>query len=251
MSGRAAGFYAVRVKLKVLSFLVVAAAAVHTAAQAQQPAKQLPTVTTNGSAQFRVAPDLADLCFAVEIRNGDLAAARKEQAERATRVLAILRAAGITEAELQSSPVGITADYTDHRQETETIRFYRVAQTFCATLHDLKKVPDVTAEAVAAGVTGVQGVGLRTSQLRKYRDKARAQAVQAAKEKAIALAAELGAKVGSPYTITEGANQDWRSSTANAQNVSTGSDQSDDAAASFAPGTISVSANVTVTFVLE
>src|SRR5688572_4990739 len=103
---------------------------------AQQPV-QPPLVTTSGSALVRVVPDLADLSFEVEVRNIDLAVARKQQAERATKLLAALRAAGIAENELQSSQVQLTADYTDRRQETEKIRFYRVSQTISCTLHDV------------------------------------------------------------------------------------------------------------------
>ena len=237
------------------TFLLLVATAVVGNARAQLSTAARPTITTNGSAQVRVVPDLADLCFEVEIRGVNLAAARKEQAERVTKVLATLRTAGVTEAELQSSPVGITADYTDRRQETETVRFYRVSQTVCATLHDLNTVPDVTAGAVAAGATGVNGAGFRTSQLRKHRDEARAQAIRAAKEKATALANELGAKVGAPYTITEGANNDWRASTTNSVNAQvssmSGGGAADEGTPTFAPGTISISANVTVTFVLD
>ena len=50
----------------------------------------------------------------------------------------------------------------------------------------------------------MQAVRLRTSQLRKYRDEARAKAIRAAKEKAVALAGELGVKIGRPHSISEG-----------------------------------------------
>jgi len=222
---------------------------------AQQPASIPPLISTNGSAQIRVVPDLADLYFEVEVRNADLNAARKEQTERATKVLAALRAAGVAEAELQSSQVHIAPDYTDRRQETEKIKFYRVAQSVTCTLHDLKKVTDVTAAAVEAGATGIREASLRTSELRKYRDEARGKAVRAAKEKAIALATELGAKVGKPYTITEGYGDDWRPGSSNSGNFQTSATESNDAgegtASTFAPGTISISASVRISFLLE
>ena len=222
---------------------------------AQQPSAQPPLISTNGNAQIRVVPDLTDLYFEVEVRNADLAVARKQQAERFAKVLAALRAAGTAEGGLQSSQVQIAADYTDRRQETEKVRFFRVSQSICATLHDLKKVPDVTADAVVAGATGVRDASLRTSQLRKYRDEARAKAIRAAKEKADALATELGAKVGKPYSITEGSDYNWRltsNAISNSQTTATVDDQQGDGIApTFAPGTISVSASVTVAFILE
>lgn len=119
----------------------------------------------------------------------------------------------------------------------------------------MKKVPDVTADAVIAGATGVRDASLRSSQLRKYRDEARAKAIQAAKEKAIALATDLGAKVGKPYTITEGSDYGSRLSYSNSANFQTsgmgGEQPGDGITPTFAPGTISISANVNVSFVIE
>lgn len=237
------------------TLLLFAAAVAAPLMYGQQVAPLPPLVSTSGSAQIRVAPDLADLYFEVEVRDADLTAARKQQAERATKVLAALRAAGVAEAELQSSQVQIAPDYTDRRQETEKVNFYRVSQSISCTLHDLKKVSDVTVDAVVAGATGVRDANLRTSQLRKYRDEARAKAVRAAKEKATALAGELGAKIGKPYTITEGFDDGSRRSTSNSGNFqSSGLDSEpsgDGATSTFAPGTISISASVNVSFVLE
>lgn len=236
------------------TLLSIAAALIAPVVFAQQPASLPPLVSTTGSALIRVVPDLADLYFEVEIRDVDLTVARKRQADRATKVLAGLRAAGVVEAELQSSQVQITPDYADQHQETERLKFYRVSQSICCTLHDLKKVPDITADAVAAGATGVRDASLRTSQLRKHRDEARTMAIHAAKEKAGALATELGAKVGKPYTITEGAGYDLRSFN-NGNNIlvgaADGEQAGDGTSPTFAPGTISITASVSVSFVLE
>ena len=82
---------------------------------------------------------------------------------------------------------------------------------------------------------------LRTSKLRQYRDQARIQAVKAAKEKALALAGELGAKVGKAHSMTEGSHD-----------MSIGMGGGEGAAnPACEAGTISSSATVTVAFVLE
>jgi uncharacterized protein len=235
------------------TILVTAAILVEAAcAFAQQPAP--PLISTTGTAQIRVVPDLADLYFEVETRSADIAAARKEEGERATKILAALRAAEVAEADLKSSQVQISPDYNERGHDAAKLKFYRIWQSISCTIHDLKKVPDITADAVAAGATSVRETSLRTSQLRKYRDEARAKAVQAAKEKAIALANELGAHIGKPYTISEGSGFDWRASSnnASAQNVRTEvSGEDDNLSSTFAPGTISITANVSVSFLLE
>lgn len=239
----------------------VAGAAPMVLGQENVPCRAL--VSTTGSAEIRVVPDLADLVFEVEARNTDLTKARAEQADRMSRVLAVLRNGGIKDSELQTSQVEIVPHYENDNHgggpfsdgrpvESVAARFFGVSQYVSCTLHDVKKVANVTADAVTAGATGVQGARLRTSHLRKYRDQARSQAIRAAKEKAVALAGELGAKVGRPYSITEneyyGGSQMFNSAVYQRSASAGGSDSGE---STFAPGTISVNAHVSVSFMLE
>jgi uncharacterized protein YggE len=238
-------------RLTTIAALLVA---VSCPALAQQFASPPPLVTTHGSAEIRVVPDLADLQFEVGVRNVDLAAGRKEQADRTAKVLAALRAAGVADTELQSSQTQIVSVYPD-RREAEKVKYYTITQQICCTLHDVKAVPDVTASAVNAGASAVMPASLRTSQLRKYRDEARGKAIHAAKEKAVALAAELGSKVGKPFSISEGGYSDWRSNM-NGNNIVQVAATEDEGhgevnSPTFAAGTISISANITVAFLLE
>jgi uncharacterized protein YggE len=86
-------------------------------------------------------------------------------------------------------------------------------------------------------------------------------AIRAAKEKAVALAAELDMKVGKPFTITEsGGNYlpSYRSSGRgnafmNAQNsvASDANPAAEVVQGTFAPGQISIEANVSVVFELH
>ncbi|GDX12073.1 hypothetical protein LBMAG57_38450 [Verrucomicrobiota bacterium] len=229
---------------------------------AQQAAPEPPLVNTTGTAEIKVAPDLADLYFEVEVRHSDLATARKQQSERAAKVLAAIRALGVTEADLQAADISIIPNYTAHdreRAETAEVRFFTVSQRIEVTIKDVKKVPDFIAATAAAGATEARSVGLRTSQFRKHRDAARANAIKAAREKAVALASVLGSKVGKPYRIFEGAAP-WSSGSngfsppqipqgANAALT----EEPDDgpAGAAFAIGTISITATISVSFLLE
>ena len=236
------------------TLLMLLAVAAPTIVSAQQPGVLPPLVSTSGTAEIRVVPDLADLSFGVEVRHTDLKEARKQQVERAAKVLAVIRAAGVVEKDLQASQVEIRPNYTDKRQETETIQFYSVSQQITCTLHDVSKVTDVTAAVVTAGATSVEDASLRTSELRKYRDEARVKAIKAAKEKAIALATELGSVVGKPYAITEATYSNWGFSQSISNSMGQGggnSEPEDGAASTFAPGTISIEATINVSFLLQ
>lgn len=233
--------------LRHISFAILMAIA--STATAQQTASPPPLVSTSGNAVIQVVPDLVDIRFEVEIRNADLALARQQQSERAIKVLAALRAAGVAETELQSSHIQISPNYTEDRVETEKVRFYSVSQGISCTLRDLKRLPDLIAGAVTAGATSVERASFRTSELTRHRADARTKAIRAAKEKATALANELGAKVGKPYTITENA-PDWSGGiTANV--ISAPIFSQGGTSPTFAPGTIAVSETIHVSFILE
>jgi uncharacterized protein YggE len=214
-----------------------------------------PLVTTTGNAEVKVTPDLADLRFDIEVRNTNLKAGLAQQVERMTQLLATLKAAGIEEKDLQTSQVIINPIYQQEdqlRMETAKIAFYSISQTATCTLRDLKKITTLTAQAIDAGANRVGGVTLRTSKLRQYRDQARIQAVKAAKEKALALAGELGAKVGKAHSITEGTHDSPIYGYNMAQNVAMGGPGGGGGSGTaFEAGTISIEATVTVAFVLE
>lgn len=219
-----------------------------------QEAVSPPLVTTSGTAEIQVVPDLADLAFEVEVRDTDLAAARKQQAERMSKVLAAMRAAGIPETDLKTSQIQLEANFPNDReggQDLTKVRFYQVTQSIRLTVKEVQRVPEITAEAIQAGATRVFPVTLRTSQFRKYRDETRLKALRAAKEKAAALAAELGVQLGKPYSINEEPPSQVPRFSSGVNIVTSATATGEDGPAAFAPGTISVVAYVTAAFRLE
>ncbi len=214
-----------------------------------------PLVTTTGNSEVKVVPDLADLRFDIELRNTNLKTALAQEAEKMSQLVAALKAAGIGERDLQTSQVTINPVYQQENgtyAETAKIAFFSVSQTVGCTLRDIQKITAITTRAIDAGANRVSGVTLRTSRLRQYRDQARVMAVKAAKEKALALAGELGSKVGKPHSITEQSSEIPTLLLGNsfAQNAAAAPGDSGSNSA-FEPGTISISATVTVAFVLE
>jgi len=214
-----------------------------------------PLVTTTGNSEVKVVPDLADLRFDIELRNTNLKTALAQEAEKMSQLVAALKAAGIGERDLQTSQVTINPVYQQENgtyAETAKIAFFSVSQTVGCTLRDIQKITAITTRAIDAGANRVSGVTLRTSKLRQYRDQARVMAVKAAKEKALALAGELGSKVGKPHSITEQSSEIPTLLLGNsfAQNAAAAPGDSG-SNSPFEPGTISISATVTVAFVLE
>jgi uncharacterized protein YggE len=79
--------------------------------------------------------------------------------------------------------------------------YYVVRKSIAIKLTKISSFDAIMTGLVTNGVNHVQGVDFRTTELRKHKDKAREMAIHAAKEKAEAMAAALGMKVGKPLHI--------------------------------------------------
>ena len=140
--------------------------------------------------------------------------------------------------------------------------YYQVRKGIGIKLSDVGSFETVFTGLINNGVNYVQGVNFRTTELRKYKDQARSMAIKAAKEKAVAMAGDLGVKVGKPNSINVVDYGGWNSwSTGGGgggagggynQNVSQNpNNASGDAGTTFAVGQISISATVNVSFLIQ
>ena len=236
-------------KLVALTFVLLVPA-LATAGEAEPR-----TITTTGNADVRVAPDEIEINLGVETKDKNLAQAKRMNDERVQKVLAVLRNLKIDAKHIQTDYVNIDPDYGSDRN----LVAYWVRKSIAVILKDPSKFDALMAQTLEAGANHVHSVQLRTTELRKHRDRARVMAVHAAQEKAAALAKELGAKVGKPRSIQEGGGG-WSSPGGwwggrwgmQAQNVvqneaGGGSQESN----GLALGQITVSASVTVSFDLD
>jgi uncharacterized protein YggE len=215
------------------------------------------TITVTGDAQLRVVPDEVILTLGVE--TWDRA---KEQNDAIIRALLALTAErGIAAEHVQTDYVNIEPRYRNGYYEERDFIGYFVRKSVVITLRDLSQFEDLLADALKAGVNYVQGIEFRTTELREHRDEARALAIQAAQEKAEALAGELGQGLGEPTMIQEqqsgwwsGYGSWWGSNWGNtlSQNVIQEiGNPSPGTGNNLAPGQININARVAVTFELS
>jgi uncharacterized protein len=214
-------------------------------------------ITTSGDADVKVKPDEVILTFGVETRNKDLQTVKKENDDRVKKVLALAKEFEIDPKYIQTDYINIGPEYDINHNLTG----YVARKNIVFTLKDTGKFEDLLTRSLEVGANYMHGVQFRTTELRKYRDQARALAIKAAKEKADALAKELGQKVGQPRNIQEGYNgwyspynSGWWGSRGYGgmaqnvvQNVGGGSSETE---GTIALGMITVNAKITVTFEL-
>lgn len=238
------------------SVLALAAAASPEAAE-----RESGTVTTTGEAEVRVAPDEVVLTLGVETNHGVLTTAKQANDERAARIIDAARRLGLPAKDIQTDFLEIMPQYPDDEQRADVLRYW-VRKSIVLTVREVGRFEQLLEAALQAGATHVHGVSFRTTELRKHRDEARALAIRAAREKAVALGRELGTTIGRPRRIDESGGRwwspyaswwgggRWQQAMQNAfQTAAGGGGEAADG--SVALGQISVTASVSVTFELE
>jgi uncharacterized protein YggE len=212
-------------------------------------------ITTSGNAEIRVIPDEVVITLGIETKDSNLYTAKKENDRVVDRVISIAETYDIPPKHIQLEYI-----YIDQRGYYDDDD-YVVRHTIVVTLQNLDNFEDFLTDVLKAGVTNVHGVQFRTTELRKYKDQARALAIQAAKEKAVALAGELNQIIGDPTNISEqyvgwySWYSSWwgsyRSGTMMQNVVQDFGGQSWDSQGDALPGQISITAQISVTFEME
>jgi uncharacterized protein YggE len=209
-------------------------------------------ITVTGDAVIRVQPD--EIVFKIEVENvdKDIVAAKRVNDEGVKKVLALARSHQVEPQNIKTDYISVEPSYSD-RTDDKPREFigYTVSKTVVIRLRDLSRFEGLLSDALQAGVHRVYGVEFHTTQIRKYRDQARALAIKAAQEKAIAMTREINQKIGKAYSIQEGGSSERGDPLANITLNTGGNYSNGESDTTFAIGQIMVSARVTVSFELD
>lgn len=244
-----------------LAALIILSLAAWTGTAAESSSQVPRTVTVTGDAEMRVVPDEVILTLGVETHDKSMETAKRQNDQIVTRLIEVAETYGIEPQHIQTEFLHIEPRYRNGYYEERDFVGYFVQKTVVLTLRDLTQFEGLLSDALAAGVNHVHNIQFRTTELRAHRDEARALAIGAAKEKAEALAGELGQQVGEPTSIQEvqsgwwsGYSSWWSAgwSGSMTQNViqETGTPVAM-GEGSLAPGQINIRAQVQVTFELS
>lgn len=170
-------------------------------------------ISVTGTAEIRVAPDEVTLTLGVDSHDKDLTLAKTDNDKRIKKLLALAQTAGVDPKNIQTSALTMGPEYSD--EKISKLLGYQVSQVVTLRLKDLSKYEDLMTNALKAGVNRVDGINFAVADPKKYREEARLKAVQAAREKAKAIAAELGQTIGKPWEVTEEPDTDAQDVTAN------------------------------------
>jgi uncharacterized protein YggE len=236
---------------RIIPFLLLASFAT-----AQPFVNQGNMVSVTGDAEIKVVPNQVVLALGVETRDRSLSTARTRNDNAVRAVMAAIHSFQIDPTDVQTDFIHVTIHYNSSAETV--VDHYVVEKSIAVTLKDVSKFEALLSAALEAGANHVDGVEFLTTELRKYRDEARALAAKAAIEKANDLAAAAGLKVvGKPTSVSTysyGGGSWYGRRYGGGANIAQNSYQSGAGGANegtIALGKISVTASVSMNFRME
>ena len=158
------------------------------------------TVTVNGTATIKAAPDEAVISLGVQTQAATAQGAITQNAERMMAVLQALVGQGIGKDDVATSYVSLYPTYSNSGME---ITGYQAANQIDVTVRDMDRVGPVIDASVDAGANLSNGISFRLSDENHGVNEALRAAVADARSKAETLAAAGDTQLGRVVTMVE------------------------------------------------
>lgn len=208
-------------------------------------------ITVSGEAEVSIPPNEVVFDLTIQSIHKDLRTAKTQTDNSLKKIMDLARRYKVLDKDIQTDYIKLEPRYRGN-DESRLFLGYSVRKDLLFTLKEVAQAEGLLSELIESGVSRINSVRFQTSEMRKFRDQARAMAIQAAQEKATALTAQIGQKIGRAYSIEEESSYRPYASNANiSQNSISSSDESRESEGTLALGQIKVSARVTVKFELN
>lgn len=211
-----------------------------------QEVKQVPQINVSGEGKVKVIPDQATIAVTVETKGNNAKDVKKQNDEKIDAVLKFIKKMNLAPADYKTQRVSLNPQY-DYEKKKHN---YNATQTIEILLRDLSKYDELMEGLVDQGINRIDNVTFQSSKLAQYQSEARKLAMKDAKLKAEDYVSVLGQKVGRAMTISDNSQTYYPQPMYAAMKTMESSDASAPRE-TLAVGEINITANVTVSFILE
>lgn len=211
-----------------------------------QEVKQIPQIIVNGEGKVKVVPDQATIAATVETKGNNAKEVKKQNDEKIDAILKFIKKMNLAPADFKTQRVSLNPQY-DYEKKKHS---YNATQTIEILLRDLSNYDELMEGLVNQGINRIDNVTFQSSKMKQYESEARKLAMKEAKLKAEDYVSVLGQKVGRAMTISDNSQTYYPQPMYAAMKTMERSDASEPRE-TLAVGEINITANVTVSFILE
>jgi uncharacterized protein YggE len=211
-----------------------------------QEIKQVPQISVAGEGKVKVVPDQATITATVETKGNNAKDVKKQNDQQMEAVLKIIKKMNLAPADYRTQRVSLNPVYDYEKKKTS----YNAIQTVEILLRNLSQYDELMEGLVNEGINRIDNVVFQSSKLALHQSEARKLAMKDAKLKAEDYVSVLGQKVGKAMTISDN-SQNYQPQPIYARMKSMAMEDSAAPRETLAEGEITITANVSVSFILE
>ncbi|WP_395051405.1 SIMPL domain-containing protein [Flavobacterium sp.] len=212
-----------------------------------QEQKQVPMINVSGEGKVKTAPDQASISISIETKGTKADDVKKENDKKMDAILKFIKKSNIAKEDFQTQRVSLNPNY-DYEKKKHN---YIATQSVQILLKDLSKYDVLMEGLVDEGINRIDNVEFKSSKMKELQSDARKLAIKDAKAKAEDFVSVLGQKVGKAILISD--NSQNYNPPAPRMMYAMKSTAMDESAPreTLAVGEIEITANVSVSFILE
>ncbi len=211
-----------------------------------QEQKQIPMINVSGEGKVKVTPDQAAIMVSIETKGTKAAEVKEENDKKMDAILKSIKKATIAKEHFQTLRVSLNPNY-DYEKKKHN---YVATQSLQILLKDLSKYDELMEDLVNEGINRIDNVEFKSSKITQLQSDARKLAVKEAKAKAEDFVSVLGQKVGKAILISDN-SQTYNPQPRMYAMKAMAMDGVEAPRETLAVGEIEITANVSVSFILE
>lgn len=160
-----------------------------------------PHIETVGISELTVEPDMAELRVEVSVTEVEPKLAKAKSDEAVAKFIERLRAAGVTQEQIQSANLNLQPQYRYEQNRERELVGYSASREIVVTINNLTRLNAILDSALEEGINRVNNIALKSSKEAEYVAQARQVAIKDAKEKALSLAQGFDRKLDGVWEI--------------------------------------------------
>lgn len=208
-------------------------------------------ITVVGRGEAMGQPDLARLQAGVESFAESVGEATAANEATIQAILAALEAQGIPNEDIQTSNYNLWAEQRYSEEGPQGITGYRVSNMVTVVVRDIDQVGEVIAAVTEAGANNIHGISFDVAEPAALEAAARAEAIANARDRAESLAELAGIELGQVLVISEVIGHSGVPVAGMGGRVAMDEMAQAETAPSIAPGELSFTISVQVTYGIE
>lgn len=160
------------------------------------------SIIVNSSEKIAIVPDIAEVVYSVRTEAREAADCQQKNQDAVSQVIELLKSLNIEDSSIQTSDYYMNPIY-NYSGNTARVTGYEATTTLTVSDLPIDGLDNILSQSVSTGINTIRSITYQASKYDESYQQALSAAVTAAYEKAQALAAAAGCKVGRVINIRE------------------------------------------------